>query len=136
MASRATLALKSAPCCLRWIFLLISVLLLNYWAATLSYSSIQFSGYIIIVALPNVLHWKQRLEFLKGHFKYTEGGLMDRTHFRFFDWQTAQDLLTQSGYQITQAEADGSFPLPVLRKLLPTPISQGIMMYPGNCTGK
>jgi len=80
----------------------------------------------LIVALPNVLHWKQRLEFLKGHFKYTEGGLMDRTHFRFFDWQTAQDLLTQSGYQILQSEADGSFPLPVIRKLLPTTTSQGI----------
>ena len=48
IASRATLALKSAPCRLRYIFLLISVLLLNYWAATLSYSSVQFSGYIIL----------------------------------------------------------------------------------------
>ena len=73
----------------------------------------------LIVALPNILHWKQRLELLQGHFRYTEGGLMDRTHFRFFDWQTAHDLLTQSGYQILRSEADGSFPLPVIRKTLP-----------------
>jgi SAM-dependent methyltransferase len=80
----------------------------------------------LIVALPNVLHWKQRLEFFKGNFKYTEGGLMDRTHFRFFDWQTAQELLTQSGYEILQAEADGNFPLPAIRKFLPLSVSSQI----------
>jgi SAM-dependent methyltransferase len=90
----------------------------------------------LIVALPNVLHWKQRLEFLQGNFKYTDGGLMDQTHFRFFDWQTAQDLLTQSGYQILEAKADGSFPLPVIRKILPIIVSSQIdrsalSAYPG-----
>jgi hypothetical protein len=49
MASSATLALKSAPCRLRCIFLLISVWLLNCWAATLSYFPVQFPGYIIDV---------------------------------------------------------------------------------------
>ncbi|WP_448562182.1 methyltransferase domain-containing protein [Trichothermofontia sp.] len=80
----------------------------------------------LIVALPNVLHWKQRLEFLRGHFKYTEGGLMDYTHFRFFDWQTAHELLTESGYQILESKAGGCFPLPILRKILPIRASQGI----------
>lgn len=65
----------------------------------------------MIVALPNVLHWRQRLEFLLGRFKYTEGGLMDRTHYRFFDWATARELLTSSGYAIVEAEAYGAFPL-------------------------
>jgi SAM-dependent methyltransferase len=80
----------------------------------------------LIVALPNVLHWKQRLKFIQGDFKYTDGGLMDKTHFRFFDWQTAQDLLIQSGYQILSAEADGSFPLPAIRKILPLSVSSQI----------
>lgn len=73
----------------------------------------------LIVALPNVLHWKQRLQFLKGNFKYTDGGLMDRTHFRFFDWETAHALIEESGYQVLKAQADGSFPLPVVRKVFP-----------------
>jgi SAM-dependent methyltransferase len=68
-------------------------------------------GGTLIVALPNVLHWRQRLEFLMGRFKYTEGGLMDRTHYRFFDWATARELLTGSGYAIVEAEAHGAFPL-------------------------
>jgi SAM-dependent methyltransferase len=68
-------------------------------------------GGTLVVALPNVLHWRQRLEFLRGNFKYTEGGLMDSTHYRFFDWQTAQELVARSGYSIVDSRADGSFPL-------------------------
>ena len=73
----------------------------------------------LIVALPNVLWWKQRWEFLLGRFRYTDGGLMDRTHCRFFDHETAQSLLMEAGYQINHFEAEGNFPLPVLRKVLP-----------------
>lgn len=65
----------------------------------------------LIVALPNVLYWRQRFEFLRGSFKYTDGGLMDRTHYRFFDWTTARELLTAGGFAIVEAQADGGFPL-------------------------
>ena len=68
-------------------------------------------GGVMVVALPNPLFWRQRLRFLLGHFEYTEGGLMDETHYRFFDWSTAQALLTDSGFAITVKEAHGSFPL-------------------------
>lgn len=74
---------------------------------------------LLIVALPNVLFWRQRLEFFKGNFKYQDAGLMDRTHFRFFDWETAHELLEQNGYKIIESEADGFFPLSVFRQLIP-----------------
>jgi SAM-dependent methyltransferase len=64
----------------------------------------------LIVALPNVLHWRQRLVFLKGDFKYSNGGLMDRTHLRFFDWDTARDLVSGSGWSIVRAYAVGHAP--------------------------
>jgi len=72
----------------------------------------------LVVALPNILHWKQRLEFLKGNFKYADGGVMDRTHFRFFDWETALELIQNSGYTILSRTADGYFPLPGIRKII------------------
>jgi SAM-dependent methyltransferase len=73
-------------------------------------------GGALVVALPNVLHWRQRLEFFRGSFRYTEGGLMDRTHFRFYDWTTARALLAESGWAVTEREACGGFPL---SRLLP-----------------
>jgi SAM-dependent methyltransferase len=73
---------------------------------------------ILVVALPNALCLKQRLKFLKGEFKYTDGGIMDRTHFRFFDWDTAFDLLQDSGYQVQIRYADGNFPLPGIRNFI------------------
>jgi SAM-dependent methyltransferase len=65
----------------------------------------------LVVALPNALAWRQRAAFLAGRFRYTDGGLMDRTHFRFFDWRTAQDLVAGAGYRVTSARAFGVFPL-------------------------
>jgi SAM-dependent methyltransferase len=65
----------------------------------------------IVVALPNVLAWRQRVQFLLGRFRYTDGGLMDRSHYRFFDWFTAHELFVQSGYRVVVARADGGFPL-------------------------
>lgn len=65
----------------------------------------------LIVALPNVLHWKQRLDFLLGRFRYTDGGVMDRTHFHFYDWTTAAELMTEAGLRTVERSADGYFPL-------------------------
>ena len=64
----------------------------------------------LLVALPNVLFWRQRLQFLAGRFRYTEGGLMDSTHLRFFDWETAAQRVSDSGYRIVERVADGGFP--------------------------
>ena len=65
----------------------------------------------LLVALPNVLFWQQRWKFLRGRFRYEDGGIMDRTHYRFFDWESAQELLRRSRYMVVAAAADGSFPL-------------------------
>ena len=74
---------------------------------------------LLIVALPNILNWKQRLRFLRGSFRYTQGGLMDSTHFRFFDWQTAAELVQGAGFELGRRLPEGHVPLPVLRTLAP-----------------
>ncbi|AGY59720.1 class I SAM-dependent methyltransferase [Gloeobacter kilaueensis] len=82
------------------------------------------SGGLLLVALPNVLYWRQRLEFVRGRFRYTEGGLMDRTHYRFFDWRTAQELLQASGYRIVEATSIGH--LPLVSRWLPSPMRETV----------
>lgn len=74
----------------------------------------------IIIAIPNILFFKQRMQFLFGRFRYSKtGGLMDETHFRFFDWKTVDRLLEKSQLTLQAKFATGMFPQPLLRKLLP-----------------
>lgn len=100
---------------------------INYPEKTLqSLQKSMNSSSVMIVALPNILYFKQRLEFLKGNFKYTDGGIMDRTHFRFFDWETARELLENNGYEIIKSEGIGCFPLMGLRKIIPAKVIYAI----------
>jgi 2-polyprenyl-3-methyl-5-hydroxy-6-metoxy-1,4-benzoquinol methylase len=68
-------------------------------------------GTVLIVALPNVLQWRQRLAFVRGNFRYEDGGLMDRTHLRFFDWSTATELIESAGWRIKRRTAHGHVPM-------------------------
>ena len=65
---------------------------------------------LVVIALPNALHYRQRLAFLSGRFRYTDGGIMDRTHYRFFDWTTARQLVEEAGLHLVEAAAEGGFP--------------------------
>jgi SAM-dependent methyltransferase len=38
----------------------------------------------ILLSVPNVAHWSVRLPLLLGSFRYTERGILDKTHVRFF----------------------------------------------------
>ena len=54
----------------------------------------------VIASVPNVAHWRIRLALLRGHWDYTDGYLMDRTHLRWFTQRTLRQLFTDSGYRI------------------------------------
>lgn len=64
----------------------------------------------LIVALPNFLHYTNRFKILVGKFEYTEGGIMDYTHVRWYTFQTALILLESNGFVVERAWVDGSFP--------------------------
>lgn len=83
-------------------------------------------GGLLIVALPNVFFYKNRWNLLRGRFDYEESGLMDNTHFRWYSFESAQKLLTAHGFEVMNAEADGSFPLPFFRRILPSLVTGSI----------
>jgi SAM-dependent methyltransferase len=74
---------------------------------------------LIAVALPNVLEYHNRFDFLMGRFEYTSGGIMDETHVRFYTFACGKRLLIENGYTIVVAQADGAFPLWKMRQVLP-----------------
>ena len=54
------------------------------------------------MSIPNVTHGALRLSLLEGRFNYTEQGLLDRTHLRFFDRHAAEQLISEAGLTISQ----------------------------------
>ncbi len=54
----------------------------------------------VLISLPNVVTLRLRLRFLRGQFEYTDQGIMDRTHLRFFTLETAQAMIQSCGYTI------------------------------------
>jgi 2-polyprenyl-3-methyl-5-hydroxy-6-metoxy-1,4-benzoquinol methylase len=59
-------------------------------------------GGIAVLSIPNVTHGALRLSLLEGRFNYTEQGLLDRTHLRFFDRHAAEQLISEAGLTISQ----------------------------------
>jgi glycosyltransferase involved in cell wall biosynthesis len=57
---------------------------------------------ILIVSVPNIANFWIRLTLLLGRFRYTERGILDSTHVRFFTRKTARAFLEQNGYSIEE----------------------------------
>lgn len=77
-------------------------------------------GGCVLIAVPNVVNWRQRLKLLRGEFQYERDGVMDETHLRFFTFFTADRYLLAQAPEIDCVEkhADGSVPLWVLRRFV------------------
>ena len=73
----------------------------------------------VVLAVPNVLHVEQRIRFLFGQFRYTDVGIMDNTHLRFFDHFSLRKMVRESGYRLERDVASGLFPMGEVRWRLP-----------------
>lgn len=81
---------------------------------------------LLIVALPNVLNYRDRLNFAVGRFDYTDTGIMDQTHVRFYTYKSGRQLLENNGFHVVYTSASGAFPLWKIRKLLPPSVVEGL----------
>lgn len=54
----------------------------------------------VIYSVPNIVNWYSRLIILSGKFEYTENGVFDHGHLRFFDLNSAKKLAVDTGYTI------------------------------------
>lgn len=54
----------------------------------------------VVVSVPNIANITVRISLLFGKFEYTDRGIMDKTHLRFFTQKTARRMLEECGYEI------------------------------------
>ncbi len=59
---------------------------------------------LLIASLPNLQYVKVSLPLLFGHFNYTDEGVLDRTHLRFFTRRSAMRMLDEAGFNVQEVE--------------------------------
>lgn len=76
-------------------------------------------GGVVVIAVPNVAGWRDRVQLTMGRFEYREGGTFDSTHLRFFTFYTAARYLLAAAPQlrVDLQRVTGSVPLWPLRRL-------------------
>lgn len=57
-------------------------------------------GGIVLISIPNVANWMNRLLLLMGRWEYEDCGILDRTHLRFYTYPTAQRLVEDAGLHV------------------------------------
>lgn len=57
-----------------------------------------------VVSIPNIAHGAIRLGLLSGQFDYSEFGILDDTHLRFFTRRTLDQLFIRAGYKVEQID--------------------------------
>ncbi|MBI3070980.1 MAG: class I SAM-dependent methyltransferase [Deltaproteobacteria bacterium] len=62
-------------------------------------------GGTLLVSVPNAVTWDNRLRWLFGEFRYSDSGIMDRTHIRFFTFKTARELVEAAGFKIEEVDS-------------------------------
>ena len=64
----------------------------------------------LLLTTPNVANWTMRLGLLAGRWRYTERGILDRTHTHLFTRSTLVETLGRAGYRIL--DLDITVPVP------------------------
>jgi 2-polyprenyl-3-methyl-5-hydroxy-6-metoxy-1,4-benzoquinol methylase len=64
----------------------------------------------IVLSTPNIANWAIRLSLLSGRWRYTERGILDRSHTHLFTRATLVETLERAGYRVERI--DFSVPVP------------------------
>jgi 2-polyprenyl-3-methyl-5-hydroxy-6-metoxy-1,4-benzoquinol methylase len=64
----------------------------------------------LVLSTPNVANWALRLSLLAGRWRYTDRGILDRTHTHLFTRPTLRETLERAGYVVDRI--DFSAPAP------------------------
>lgn len=81
------------------------------WRIVQQLTALLRPGGALIASIPNVRHFTVVMPLLfRGEWKYTDSGLLDRTHLRFFTRATAVALVESGGLRVDAVEVTGLIP--------------------------
>jgi ubiquinone/menaquinone biosynthesis C-methylase UbiE len=95
----------------------------NPWEILKSIRKIIPANGSVVACIPNAQHWSVQARLCAGDFRYTDSGLLDKTHLRWFTRQTIVEMFNASGYKIVSGisrtfdEPAGAKFLPLIREM-------------------
>jgi methionine biosynthesis protein MetW len=87
-------------------------------------------GGLVLLSVPNVAHWTVRFGLLFGRFDYTETGIRDATHLRWFTEKTICGLCRNCGLDVLSVGHSAGNDLPEYRSVLPWRLLPGRVRRP------
>jgi 2-polyprenyl-3-methyl-5-hydroxy-6-metoxy-1,4-benzoquinol methylase len=64
----------------------------------------------LVLTTPNVANWAMRLGLLGGRWRYTERGILDRSHTHLFTKKTLEETIDRAGYRIVDFDVTAPVP--------------------------
>jgi SAM-dependent methyltransferase len=65
----------------------------------------------VVLTTPNVANWAMRLALFAGRWRYTDRGILDRTHLHLFTKKTLEEMLARAGYRVVALDVTAPVPL-------------------------
>jgi predicted TPR repeat methyltransferase len=75
--------------------------LVNPWWVLKEHQAVLKNGGAIICSIPNVRNYRILTNLIfRGRWEYTDDGILDRSHLRFFTLDSIRRMLKEAGYEI------------------------------------
>lgn len=74
--------------------------LVDPWTVLRKLAACLKPGAQVVASSPNVGHWRVIIELFRGHFRYRNTGVMDRTHLRWFTPESFRELFESAGVEV------------------------------------
>jgi len=75
---------------------------------------------VLIIAVPNMAHWRLRIQFLKGNWERKDHGPLDESHLHFWSFATANRIFEGTPYEIiSKINTSTELPLWPFRRFMP-----------------
>lgn len=78
--------------------------LIDPWATVSRLATLIRPGGMVIASSPNISHWQVIRSLTKGQFVYSDSGMMDQTHMRWFTPSSYKALFEGAGFAIESLE--------------------------------
>ena len=74
----------------------------------------------LLIAVPNMAHWRMRLQFLKGEWTRPDNGPLDSTHLQFWSFDSILELFSALPLKVVSHTGTFAVPLFPLRQIAPS----------------